>query len=149
MQFTQVHRVEQEKVFISVQNNQGATLSANDLVRFSATTTASEQGRLVELVDAVSHTITNAQGSIAGVVEADISTGEVGRVQVYGPSNVRADTTIAASTAVVASTATAEGSVAAIASAGGNGALYADAIVGWTLQASSSATTAVVFVKTL
>ena len=94
-------------------------------------------------------TVTNAQGSIAGVVEADISTGEVGRVQVYGPASVRAATTIAASTAVVASTATAQGSVAAIASAAGNGAIYADAIVGWTIQASASETTAVVFIKTL
>jgi len=102
MQFTQVHRTEQEKVFISAQNNQGAALTPGLVVEFTNTTTNADQGRLVELVDAANSTVEGVGAAIAGVVETTIATGEVGRIQVYGPINIEAAASIAAGKPVCA-----------------------------------------------
>jgi hypothetical protein len=151
MQITQVHRSEQEKVFISVQNNEGAVLAAGEVVEFSQTTTAADQGRLVELVDAAVNLTTGIGAKLAGVVETAINTGEVGRVQVYGPANVRASASIAAGEMVVASSinATNIGHVTAATESTLTGPKYRDAVVGWTLEAGPNATNSTVFVSLL
>ena len=151
MQITQVHRTEQEKVFISVENNEGAVLQPGKVVEFSQTTTDADQGRLVELVDAVVNLTTGIAGKIAGVVETTIATGEVGRVQVYGPANVRASASIAAGEMVVASSinATNQAHVTAASESTAVGPKYRDAVVGWTLEAGPNATNATVFVSCL
>ena len=87
MQFTMVHRNEQEKVFISVKNNDTVTLTAKSAVKFSATTTDADQGRLVELIENTFSATVGTVGHVAGIVESDIAVGEVGRVQVYGPAD--------------------------------------------------------------
>ena len=146
MQFTQVHRVEQEKVFISVQNNEGSALQPSYITEFSATTTDADQGRLVELVDAAISATLGLGAAVAGVVETTIATGEVGRVQVYGPANVRAGASNVASTAVVAQNT---GIVGAAVQTTTTTAAYADAFMGWTIENGPNATNSTVFIKCL
>ena len=146
MQFTQVHRTEQEKVFISVQNNEGSALQPSYLTEFSATTTDADQGRLVELTDTAVNVTTGISAAVAGVVEPTIATGEVGRIQVYGPANVRAGASIIASTGMVATNA---GLAAGFAASSDTGAAYADAFIGWTLENGPNATNSTVFLKCL
>jgi hypothetical protein len=146
MQFTQVHRIEQEKVFISVQNNQGAALEPSYVTEFSATTTDADQGRLVELTDTAVSLVTGIGAAVAGVVETTIATGEVGRVQVYGPANIRAGASIVASTGMVATDA---GLAAGYTASSDSGAAYSDAFLGWTLENGPNATNSTVFLKCL
>tara|TARA_R110000824_G_scaffold69254_2_gene178504 strand:- start:149 stop:598 length:450 start_codon:yes stop_codon:yes gene_type:complete len=149
MQFTQVHRVEQEKVFISVQNNQGAALEPTYIVEFSNTTTDADQGRLVELVDTAVAVTTGIQANVAGVVETTIATGEVGRVQVYGPCQVKASASLTASTIVAANNGGVIDVSPAAVSATGTSAAYQTAVLGWTLENGPSTSEATVFIKCL
>ena len=149
MQITQVHRIEQEKVFITVENNEGDELLIGEIVEFSATTTGADQGRLVELVDQAVNLTTGLAAKLAGVVVDTISTGAVGRIQVYGPCEVRASTTQSASACLVAGTTTAQGSAEAASASTAVGAAYSHAVVGWAMEASPNATTVRAFISTL
>ena len=149
MQFTQVHRTEQEKVFISVQNNQGAALEPTYVVEFSNTTTDADQGRLVELVDTSVGATTGIAANVAGVVETTIATGEIGRVQVYGPCQVKASASYTASTIVAANTGGLATHAAAAVAVDGTSAAYQTAVLGWTLENGPSASEATVFIKCL
>jgi len=149
MQITQVHRSEQEKVFITVENNEGNSLEPGEIVQFSATTTAADQGRLVVVTNQASTTVSGSGAKLAGAVVDSIATGAVGRIQVYGPVEVRSNTTIAANKCVVAGTATAPGSVQLIVAHTDCMTEYAESIVGWTLDASPAATTSTIFISTL
>ena len=148
MQFTQVHRTEQEKVFISVKNNDTVALPAGYAVRFSATTTNADQGRLVQLSDTDFSVTTGAVGQMAGIVPTAIAVGEVGLVQVYGP----ADCIFGANTAVgvgVIPHAT-DGLVTTASTAAGAYSPTAQlAVMGTTLEAVtiSSSTTGSVFLS--
>jgi hypothetical protein len=149
MQITQVHRTEQEKVFITVQNNEGDQVLIGEILEFAAVTTDADQGRLVNVVDATSNLTTGIGAKVAGVVVDTIATGAVGRIQVYGPCEVRAGTTIAASVALVAGTTNAEGSASAVSNSTAVGASYVDSVIGWAVEASPNATTVRAFISTL
>tara|TARA_R110000744_G_scaffold271950_1_gene384955 strand:- start:6245 stop:6700 length:456 start_codon:yes stop_codon:yes gene_type:complete len=146
MQFMQSSREEAEKVFIVVENNQGAALSPGVVVEWSQTATDADQGVKVELVDAVVNVTTGIAGRVAGVVDSTISTADTGRLQVYGPANVRASASIAAGAFVVASSinATNIGHVTTGSASTLTGPAYAGAVVGWTLEDGPNATNATV-----
>lgn len=151
MQFQRVAREDQEKIFIVVENNQGAELTPGVVVEFSTTTTDADQGRLVELVDTAVNLTSGIGAEVAGVVESTIATGDIGRVQVYGPANVRASASLAAGTLVVASSinATNLGHVEAASASTLIGAAYLGAVIGRTLENGPNATNATVFLKCL
>jgi hypothetical protein len=107
MNFPTVSRGIADTAFIVIKNNEGAELIPGTVLKFTITTTDSEQGYLAEKVD-VQHTLATAptQGisaPLAGVVNSTISTGQVGRVQVRGPADVRVQGAITAGLFAVAS----------------------------------------------
>ena len=140
-----------EKVFLVVENNQGDELEPGKVVEYSQTTTAADQGRLVELVDAAVNLTTGIAAAVAGVVDSTISTGDKGRIQVYGPANVRASASIAAGVQVVASSinATNIGHVTDGSTSTAIGPRYLDSVVGWTLEDGPNATNATVMLQLL
>jgi len=146
MQLMTASREEAEKVFIVIENNEGAVLEPGKVVEFTATTTDADQGYLVELVDAAVNLTTGIAGVVAGVVDTTISTGEVGRLQVYGPANVRASASIALGALVVASSinATNIGHVTEASTSTAFGPSYMGACIGWTLENGPNATNATV-----
>ena len=141
MQTGTVSREEAEKVFIVVENNQSAVLEPGYVCEWSPTTTAADQGRLVELVDAAVNLTTGIAGKVAGVVDSTINTAQIGRLQVYGPKDVVTQTTVAVSRMVVASSvnATNIGMGAAASQSTAVGPEYAGAIVGWSLEGGTAA----------
>ena len=142
MQLMSVSRDEAEKVYIVVKNNEGDELVPGRVVEWSVTTTDSNQGYLVELVDAVTHTASGIGGhKVAGVVDSTISTGAVGRLQVFGPANVRAAASLDVGKLVAA---TNTGQVAELDGAAGNGIGLIAALVGWSLEAGPNATNSTV-----
>ena len=151
MQFPTVAREHADVVFIVAENNEGAVLEPGKVVEFSQTATDADQGRLVELVDAVLNLTTGNSGQVAGVVETTINTSEVGRLQVWGPANVRASASLAAGTLCVASSinATNQGHVTAASNSTAVGAAYSNALIGWTLEAGPNATNATVQLRLL
>lgn len=151
MLIKQISREKPEKVFITVENNQGAELEPGKCVEFSQTTTDDDQGRLVELVDAAVNLTTGIAAKLAGVVNSTITTGGVGLLQVYGPANVRASASIAAGVQVVASSinATNLGHVTSGTTSTAFGPRYVDSVAGWTLEDGPNATNATVFLSLL
>lgn len=151
MQFPTVNREHAEKVFIVVENNEGNEIPINTVCEFSQSTTAADQGRLVELVDAAVNLTTGLSAKVAGVSETTIATSEVGRLQVYGPATVRAQTTMGAGILVVASSinATNIGHVTTASTSTLTAPSYVDACIGWTLEESANATNATVFLSML
>lgn len=135
-----------EKVFIVVENNEGAVLEPGKVCEFSATTTDADQGRLVELVDTAVNATTGIAAAVAGVVETTINTSEIGRLQVNGPANVRASASLAAGRLVVASSinATNIGHVTEAVQTTTTAPEYTGAQVGFTLENGPNATNATV-----
>ena len=149
MQFTMVHRNEQEKVFISVKNNDTVALTAGLAVKFSATTTDADQGRLVELIENTFSVTAGTVGHVAGIVESDIAVGEVGRVQGYGPADCTFGADTAVGLGVIAGHAT-DGRVSGASVTAGQYSPTAQlAVIGTTLEAVtiSSSTTGSVFLS--
>ena len=105
MQFMSVSRQEAEKVFIVVENNEGAELLPGVVCEMSITTTDADQGHLVEKVDVAVNAPTGIAAPVAGVVDSTIATGAVGRLQIYGPATVRASAALAAGRLAVATSA--------------------------------------------
>ena len=107
MQLMTVSRTEPEKVYIVVQasdvaaNLQSGGLYPGQCVEWVNSSTAAWQGYVVGIVDGVFNRTEGIGGQVAGVVDTTISTGAVGRLQVYGPANVRASATMAGDLAVV------------------------------------------------
>lgn len=149
MRIQQINYKNAEKVFITIENNEGAVLEPGKVVEFSVTTTDADQGRLVELVDAAVNLTTGIAGKVAGVVETTIATSGVGSIQVYGPANVRASASLAGGLQVVASSinATNIGHVETGTTSTAFGPRYNDAVVGWTLEDGPNATNATVFLS--
>lgn len=107
MNFPTVSRGIADKAFITIKNNEGAELIPGSVLEFTLTTTDSDQGYLAELVDfdlsGGASTLLGISAPLAGVVHSTISTGQVGRVQVRGPADVRVAAAIDAGTFAVAS----------------------------------------------
>ena len=107
MQLVTVSRSEAEKVFIVVQasdvaaNLQAGGLYPGQCVEWVNSSTAAWQGYVVGIVDGVFNITEGILGKVAGVVDTTIATSAVGRLQVYGPANVRASATMAGDLAVV------------------------------------------------
>lgn len=77
MIFQRVNRTDPEKVFIVVRNSEGSTLNADDVCQWE-TASASVDGVRVRVPD------TSHAGSVTGIVDAAITDGSYGLVQVYG-----------------------------------------------------------------
>lgn len=77
MLFQRVNRSDPERVFVIVQNTEGSTLSADDCCIW-ATASASVDGVAVRAPD------TSHAGSVVGIVDAAITDGSYGLVQVWG-----------------------------------------------------------------
>ena len=105
MQFMSVSRQEAEKVFVVVENNEGAELLPCVVCEMSITTTDADQGHLVEKVDVAVNATTGIAAPVAGVVDSTIATGAVGRLQVYGPATVRASAALHTGRLAVATSA--------------------------------------------
>jgi hypothetical protein len=105
MQFMTATYTQAETVFITVGNNEGTELIAGTVVEFDITATDADQGHLVEKVDVAVNETTGIAAPLAGVVYKAIPTGEVGRVQIYGPATVRVNAAVAAGRLLVASSA--------------------------------------------
>lgn len=151
MQLMTASRAEAEKVYIVVKNNEGDALTPGKVVEFTLTTTDADQGYLVELVDTAVNLTTGISAPVAGVVDATISTGSVGRLQVYGPANVRASASYDSGVLVVCSSinATNIGHVESASQSTAIGAGYIRALIGHTLEVGPNATNATVFLKLL
>lgn len=135
-----------ETVFISVKNNEGAELTPGVVCEYTNTTTDADQGFAVELVDTAVNATTGIAAKVAGVVESTIGTSNLGRLQVFGPANVRASASIAAGRMVVASSinATNKGHVTEAIQTTTTAPEYLGAVVGWTLENGPNATNATV-----
>jgi hypothetical protein len=147
MQIQLVNRAESEKVFLTASNIEGAVLEPGKVVEWSNTTTASNQGYQVELVDSAISTTAGIGGNkVAGVVDSTINTAAVGRIQVFGPANVRASASYDLSNLVAAGSinATNQGHVTTVAGHSDHGINYVAALVGHTLKAGPNATNATV-----
>ena len=141
MQIQQLNRDDPDKIFITVENAEGSALEPNFVCEWTATTTDADQGRKVELVDSALHTVT---GLGAGVVTETIATGEIGRLQVWGPAQVRVTAAAAAGTLVMGGgTTNSHGIILPSNGAAGNGIGAVQAIVGTSLE-SVNATNAMV-----
>jgi len=105
MQIPKLTRGVAEKVYIVVENNEGAELLPGVVTEWTATATVADQGRLVEKVDIIVNATTGLAAGVAGVVDSTIATGDTGRLQVYGPAEVRCSTTIAVGRLAVATSA--------------------------------------------
>lgn len=146
MQLLTVSRSEAEKVYIVVYNAEGAELTQGEVVRWTHTTTAAYQGVAVELVDAVVAGTSGIAGKVAGVVDSTIATAAVGRLQIYGPGNVRASASLNVAKMVVASSinATNIGHVCEHVPSTDGDANMLGAVVGWTLENGPNATNSTV-----
>ena len=149
MQITQVHRSEQEKVFITVENNDTVALTAGLVCKFSPTTVNASQGRLVELIENTFAVTTGVVGQVAGVVEVAIPIGGVGRLQVYGPADVTFGADCAVGIAATAGHATDGKATAGSTVAGAYSPTAQLAVLGVTLEvvAVSTSTTGSVFLS--
>ena len=65
MQFMSVSRQEAEKVFVVVENNEGAELLPGVVCEMSITTTDADQGHLVEKVDVAVNATTGIAAPVA------------------------------------------------------------------------------------
>ena len=125
-----------------------ALLYPGQCVEWVSSTTTAWQGYVVQKVMAGSLNTTDGLtgAKVAGVVETTISTGAVGRIQVFGPANVRASASIDGPAMVVTYSinATNIGHV----TTGVNTTLfspkYLEGIVGWTLEDGPNATNSTV-----
>jgi len=147
MQFMTVNREEAEKVYIVVKNGEGDELGPGVCVEWDTTTDDDLQGYQVELVDAAISTTAGLGGNkIAGVVDSTIATADVGRLQVYGPANVRSSASYDAGELVASGSinATNKGHVQTVAGHSDHGINFVEALVGWTLEAGPNATNATV-----
>lgn len=77
MIFQRLNRTDPEKIFMVVKNTEGSSLAANDVCAW-ATHSASVDGVAVRQPD------TAHSGSIVGIVDAAISDGAFGLVQIFG-----------------------------------------------------------------
>jgi hypothetical protein len=100
MEFQMVNRETAEKVFIAAYNNAGAVLQPGTCVVWTATTTTANQGYHVQLPGALDD-VTGIGAKVAGVVETTINTAGKGRLQVYGPADVRASASLESPKVVV------------------------------------------------
>jgi len=105
MQIQMVNRDEADKVFVSVQENAAEELLPDSVCEFVATTTDTSQGYLVQSVQTAVNATTGIAASVAGVVNSTITTSGTGRLQVYGPANVRASAALATGRLAVATSA--------------------------------------------
>lgn len=146
MQLMTASRAEAEKVYIVVKNNEGAVLEPGKVCVFTLTTTDADQGYAAELVDAEVNLTTGLGKPVAGVVETTISTGAVGRLQVWGPANVRASASYDVGTLLVASSinATNQAHVESASQSTAIGAAYVRAVIGYNLEAGPNATNATI-----
>lgn len=151
MEFQMVNRDSAEKVFITVTNAEGDVLEPGKVVEWTNTTTDADQGRSVELVDTAVNATSGISAKVAGVVETTIATGAVGRLQVYGPANVRASASLNAGRMVVASSinATNIGHVTESVETATTAPQYHGAIVGFALENGPNATNSTVHLSIL
>lgn len=135
------------KIFVTVQNYDAAVLEKDKVVAWAVTTTDSLQGYAVTLAWVDSNDTLGLSGQrVAGVVSSTINTGGVGRIQVWGPAQVRASASLNVSAAVVtgSNNATNFGHVFE-ASAKPAGLEMVGALVGWTMENGPTATQSRVF----
>lgn len=92
MIFPRINRTDVERVFVVVENNEGATMEANATCQMDLTTDV--DGVKARDVDA------HQQYAFLGIVDANIADGDFGLVQVYGyrsgATTVRTDTDLSA-----------------------------------------------------
>lgn len=157
MEFQMVNREEAEKVFITAKATdvaagiQSGGLYPGQVVEWVSTTTSANQGYVVQKVSTAVNLTTGIAAKVAGVVETTISTGGVGRLQVYGPANVRASASIDGPRMVVASSinATNVGHLDVATQSTAFGPEYLGAYVGWTLEDGPNATNSTVMLDLL
>jgi len=141
MQFATVGDEETNKVYVVVENAEGAVLENEKVVVWTATTTDAKQGYQVELPTAVIGT-DGIDAKVAGVVDSTIDTAATGRLQIYGPATVRASASLNVSMLVVTNTnnATNIGHVYESPLNTDQTPSFHGAIVGWTMENGPTAT---------
>src|SRR3990167_510498 len=154
MHLATVSRAEAEKISLVVQaTDVAAGLQAGGLypgqcVEWVSFTNDAWQGYVVQKVMSGSHNTTDGLtgAKVAGVVDTTIGTGEVGRIQVFGPANVRASASIDGPVMVVTYSinATNIGHVTAGVSTTLVSPKYVEGVVGWTLEDGPNATNSTV-----
>tara|TARA_Y100001951_G_C11295337_1_gene275135 strand:- start:497 stop:952 length:456 start_codon:yes stop_codon:yes gene_type:complete len=151
MQMTTVSRSEAEKVYIVVRENNAEEILAGEVAEWVATTTDANRGLLVQVVDTAINATTGIAARVAGVAETTIGTDATGRLQVYGPANVRSSASYAAGRLMVAGSinATNIGHVTTAIQTTTTAPEYHGAIVGWTLENGPNATNASVHLEIL
>jgi len=144
----------QSQIFVTVQNDdatQAGGLYPGQCVEWVSTTTDAAQGYYVRLVTAASaNTTAGLSGAVvAGVVDTTIMTAAVGRIQVWGPANVRASASINGPTMVVTYSinATNIGHVDVDTATTLVSPRYAASVVGYTMEDGPNATNSRVFLK--
>jgi hypothetical protein len=102
MQFANISRGQAEKVFIVVQEGGDQELLPGHCVEFDVTTTTADQGYKVSGCSVLASAVLAPTKPIAGIADSTISTSTVGRLQVYGPAQVRSVSSFAGGIGVAA-----------------------------------------------
>ena len=152
MEILTVHRFEQEKVWIGGKNASGAALTPGKVVIWQATTTDADQGVVVDLPVGDINATLGIAAKVAGVVDkTSAATGDLVRLQVFGPANVRASASLNLNALVVTATnnATNRGHVFEASTSTLTSPHYLGAVVGWTLENGPNATNSTVHLSLL
>lgn len=153
MQTQRIIRTDPEKVFIIAYNNEGDQIEPGKAVEWDQLTVAhTSSGLAVELVDAVVNLTTGIAAKVAGIVHTTISTASYGLLQVYGVDTVRASASLAVTSNMVVAgsiNATNVGHVTEATTTTLTSPHYMGAVVGWLVEDSANATSAVVFLDLL
>jgi len=104
MQFANVSRGQAEKVFVVVQEGGDQELLPGNIAEFDVTTTDADQGYVVSGSSVTANLTLAPSKPLAGICDSTLSTSDVGRLQIYGPANVRVVTTITAGLPAAATT---------------------------------------------
>lgn len=146
MQIQMATSAEGTKAFVAVQEDGTLNIGAGVVCEWTATTTDADQGYKVHVVDAAVNATTGLAAKVAGVAEQAIATNGKGRLQVFGPANVRASASYAVSRLMVASSINANnvGHVTTAIQTTTTAPEYHGAIVGWSLENGPNATNSTV-----
>lgn len=139
-------RKDAEKVFATYQENGAEEILPGEVCEIVATATDADQGRLIQVIDTAINATTGIGAAVAGVAVTTIAASGVGRLQVFGPANVRASASHIAGRMVVAGSinATNIGHVTLAIQTTTTTPEYAAAAVGWTLENGPNATNSTV-----
>ena len=148
MQFQKINEKDPEKIYMTRYNNLAATLIAGEVIEFVETATAGATGLEIRTLTAAVNATTGVAADLAGVTTAAVAATTRFTAQVYGPANVRTETTLTAGRLAVASSVSTTSKAALDIQTTTTTAAYAQAALGMSL-AVTNATNATIQLRVL